>query len=96
MARAVEEATKEVLRRTGGAGFPLLCGGSSQIDVVKMGVEIAGATALVYHFSSLCIYLCRCLDLCLCLPVDHAMSPRPFVLSELSHVYYIALQCSKK
>ena len=40
VARAVEEATKEVLRRTGGAGFPLLCGGSSQIDVVKTSISI--------------------------------------------------------
>ena len=50
VARVVEEATKEVLRRTGGAGFPLLCDDyGSRLSAVKRGVERAGATALVYH-----------------------------------------------
>ena len=49
----MEEATKEVLRRTGGAGFPLLCtGASSTLSPIKRGVERAGATALVYHRKS--------------------------------------------
>ena len=48
--RVVEEATKEVLRRTGGAGFPLLCYHyASTLSAYKRGVERAGATALVYH-----------------------------------------------
>ena len=48
----VEEATKEVFRRTGGVGFPLLCGDyvyGSTISAVKRRVERAGATALVYN-----------------------------------------------
>ena len=51
MERVVEEATVEVLRRTGGAGFPLLCAeyDHSRLSAVKRGVERAGATALVYH-----------------------------------------------
>ena len=50
-ARVIEEATKEVLRRTGGAGFPILCTdyGGSMISAAKRGVERAGATALIYH-----------------------------------------------
>merc|ERR1711963_575963 len=49
--RAVAEATEEVLSRTGGAGFPLLCVDyrDSTLSAVKRGVERAGATALVYH-----------------------------------------------
>merc|ERR1712004_515990 len=50
--RVVKEATKEVLRRTGGAGFPLLCYdyyNRSRTSAAKRGVERAGATALVYH-----------------------------------------------
>ena len=53
VARVVSEATKEVLRRTGGAGFPLLCDDDyddSRQSAVKRGVERAGATALVYHW----------------------------------------------
>merc|ERR1712004_247327 len=48
--RVVSEATKEVLRRTGGAGFPLLCSDylRSPLSAVKRGVKRAGATALVY------------------------------------------------
>ena len=51
--RVVEEATKEVLRRTDGAGFPLLCSEvlGSRLSAVKRGVERAGATALVYHWQ---------------------------------------------
>ena len=52
VASAVEAACKEVLGRTGGAGFPLLCKdvlGHSIICAAKRGVERAGATALVYH-----------------------------------------------
>ena len=50
VARVIEEATEEVLRRTGGAGFPLLCvGRGSILSAVKRGLERAGATALVYH-----------------------------------------------
>ena len=52
MARVVTEAIVEVLRRTGGAGFPLLCRDyldSTRLSAVKRGVERAGATALVYH-----------------------------------------------
>ena len=51
--RVVKEATVEVLWRTGGAGFPLLCLdalGSRQSDV-KRGVERANVTALVYHYN---------------------------------------------
>ena len=46
----VEAACREVLGRTGGAGFPVLCDGwkDSQINSVKRGVEKAGAKALVY------------------------------------------------
>ena len=51
VASAVEAACKEVLGRTGGAGFPLLCDdySASQIKIVKRGVERASATALIYH-----------------------------------------------
>ena len=52
---AVNVATKEVFRRTGGAGFPLLCGDyvyGSTISAVKRGVERAGATTLVYSTYS--------------------------------------------
>ena len=46
----VTEATKEVLRRTGGVGFPLLCNAVGiRLSAAKRGVERAGATALVYH-----------------------------------------------
>ena len=47
----VEAACKEVLGRTGGAGFPLLFDSlvGSRIDIVKRGVERAGATVLVYN-----------------------------------------------
>ena len=51
----VEAACKEVLRRTGGAGFPILYGDfadDSKIRIVKRGVERAGATALIYHKKS--------------------------------------------
>jgi len=53
VATAVAKATKEVFRRTGGAGFPLLSFdlGSTQ-SAVKKGLERAGATALVYHRGS--------------------------------------------
>ena len=49
--RVVLEAAKEVLRRTGSAGFPLLCNDllTSTLSSVKKGVERAGATALVYN-----------------------------------------------
>ena len=50
VAKVVEEVTKEVLRKTGGAGFPLLCVGS-RISAVKIGVERAGATTLVYNYK---------------------------------------------
>ena len=51
MASVVEAACKEVLGRTGGAGFPVLCDGwkSLQISIVKRGLERAGVTALVYQ-----------------------------------------------
>ena len=50
IASVVKDATIDVLRRTGGAGFPLLCNDdSSTIDSVKRGVARAGATALFYH-----------------------------------------------
>merc|ERR1719367_1620703 len=52
VASVVEAACKEVLGRTGGAGFPLLFEdyyGHSKISSVKRGVERAGATALIYH-----------------------------------------------
>ena len=54
MASAVEAACKEVLGRTGGAGFPLLFDGllDSQISTIKRGVERAGATVLIYHSGS--------------------------------------------
>ena len=50
----MEAACKEVLGRTGGAGFPLLCDSSidSKIRIVKRGVERAGATVLFYHRDS--------------------------------------------
>ena len=52
VASYVEMACKEVLGRTGGAGFPILSDANddSQIDSVKRGVE--RATALVYHMNS--------------------------------------------
>ena len=51
MASVVDAACKEVLGRTGGAGFPVLCDGwkSLQISIVKRGLERAGVTALVYQ-----------------------------------------------
>ena len=51
--RAVNEVTVEVLRRTGGAGFPLLCRGHdySKLYAIKKGLERAGATALFYHWD---------------------------------------------
>merc|ERR1712061_471191 len=51
VASVVEAACKEVLGRTGGAGFPILCDAllDSNISMVKRGVERAGATAIVYH-----------------------------------------------
>ena len=51
LANVVEAACKEVLRRTGGAGFPVLCNANadSKISIVKRGVERTGGTALVYH-----------------------------------------------
>jgi len=55
VARVVEEATKEVLRRTGGVGFPIF--GGYREDAVKRGVERAGASTLVYYgdnFNSTC------------------------------------------
>ena len=50
----VETACKEVLGRTGGAGFPVLCDtiGDLRIRSVRRGVERASATALVYHWQS--------------------------------------------
>ena len=46
----VGEACEEVLRRTGGVGFPVLCDDyGSTISSVKNGVERAGASLLVYH-----------------------------------------------
>merc|ERR1712130_758717 len=50
LASVVDAACKEVLGRTGGAGFPLLCEGytASKIRIIKRGVERAGATALIY------------------------------------------------
>ena len=54
IAKVVEEATKELLGRTGGAGFALLCNNiiDSRLNAAERGVERAGATALVYHKSS--------------------------------------------
>ena len=55
VASVVKAACKEVLRRTGGAGFPVLCNSydnRTPISVVKRGLERAGATALVYHKNS--------------------------------------------
>jgi len=54
LASAVEWACKDVLGRTGGAGFPLLFkdSSSSYIRTVKRGVERADATALFYHRNS--------------------------------------------
>jgi len=51
VASVVEAACKEVLQRTGGAGFPLLYDvhSYSKISIVKRGVERAGAKALFYH-----------------------------------------------
>ena len=54
LASVVEAACKEVLGRTGGAGFPILCGGDWLIGSIKRGVERAGATALFYHRGSSC------------------------------------------
>ena len=51
VASVLEAACKEVLGRTGGAGFPLLFD-ASKISIVKRGVERAGATALIYHYNS--------------------------------------------
>ena len=53
----VEAASKELLRRTGGAGFPILFDtygseASARLDWtggVKRGVERSGATVLIYH-----------------------------------------------
>merc|ERR1712130_206783 len=57
VASAVEAACKEVLGRTGGAGFPLLLNypeyyPHSKIRILKRGVERAGATALIYQDDS--------------------------------------------
>ena len=54
VASVVEAACKEVLGRTGGAGFPIFFDGfyDSKIGIVKRGVERAGATAIVYHRNS--------------------------------------------
>ena len=58
MASVVEAACNEVLRRTGGAGFPVFCysplSGSAalQLNGVIRGVERACPTALVYHGMS--------------------------------------------
>ena len=51
--RVVKEACEEVFRRTGGAGFPLLCNDSigTTIHTIKGGIERAGATALVYKLT---------------------------------------------
>lgn len=49
---AVEEACKEVLVRTGGAGFPLLFDWYEKASIVKRGVERAGATAIFYPVPS--------------------------------------------
>ena len=46
----------EVHRRTGSAGFPLLCDDhydDATLSAVKRGVERAGATALIYHYRDL-------------------------------------------
>ena len=54
VASAVEAACKEVLGRTAGASFPLLCDDyhASKMSIVKRGVERAGATVLFYHRES--------------------------------------------
>ena len=54
LASVVEAACKEVLKRTGGAGFPILSDGykASKISPIKRGVERAGAEALIYHRKS--------------------------------------------
>ena len=51
LATVVETACKEILRRTGGAGFPILCDSwnDSKISIVKRGVERAGGTALIFN-----------------------------------------------
>ena len=49
LASVVEAACNDLLGRTGGAGFPLLCYPTSMLRSVKRGVERAGATALIYH-----------------------------------------------
>ena len=48
MASVVEVACKEVLGRTGGAGFPLICDDydDSREGIFVRGVERAGATAI--------------------------------------------------
>ena len=47
-------ACKEVLGRTGGAGFPLIFDDydASKMSIVKRGVERAGARALIYYKHS--------------------------------------------
>ena len=47
----IEMACRDVLGRTGGSGFPVLCDGwkISQMSSVKRGVEAAGVEVLVYH-----------------------------------------------
>jgi len=51
VASAVEAACKEVLGRTGGAGFPIIFEGytGSKMSIIKRGVERAGATVLFYN-----------------------------------------------
>ena len=53
-ASAVEAACKELLGRTGGSGFPILCDALAnwKIGYIKRGVERAGATALIYQWNS--------------------------------------------
>ena len=50
LARVVEVACQEVLRRTGGGGFPVLSNvfDDSKISSVTRGLLKAGASALVY------------------------------------------------
>ena len=47
----IEMACRDVLGRTGGSGFPVLCDGwkISQMSSVKRGVKAAGVEVLVYH-----------------------------------------------
>ena len=49
--KAVEAASRNLLSRTGGLGFPLLCNvcTNSTLDTVKRGVVRAGAAVLVYQ-----------------------------------------------